>query len=89
MLIRGALEREGTIFELLVKLFALIVYAMIDDNRRDETEASIGRINAHDVEPIEEKLELLAQSARLLFVPLDFDCLERLPFGFGFPVALG
>ena len=81
LLIRGALEREGTILELLVKLFALIVYAMIDDNRRDETEASIGRINAHDVEPIEEKLELLAQSARLLFVPLDFDCLE--------PEALG
>ena len=77
----SALEREGTIFELLVKLVALIVYAMIDDNRRDETEASIGRINAHDVEPIEEKLELLAQSARLLFVPLDFDCLE--------PEALG
>ena len=51
-----ALERKGGILELLVKHFALVVYAMIDDNRQEETEASIGRVDAHDVESIEEKL---------------------------------
>ena len=34
-----ALECERRIVELLLELFALIVYAMMDDNRRDETKA--------------------------------------------------
>ena len=43
---RCALERKGGILELLVKHFALIVYAMIDDNRQEETEASIAKLAA-------------------------------------------
>ena len=39
----SALEREGTILELLIKFLVLIVYTMIDDNRLDETEAT-GRV---------------------------------------------
>ena len=58
-----ALERES-IIELVLKLFVLIVYAMMDDNRRDETKASIGSVDAHDAELIEEKLE-----ARCLGLP--------------------
>ena len=50
-----ALEREGALLELLVKLFALVVYAMTDDNRGDETEASIGRVDAQDIEPMDRK----------------------------------
>ena len=85
---RCALERECAIVELLLELFALIVYAMVDDNRQDETKARIGRVDAHDVDA-NEKLELIAQSARCLVVSLDVDRLERLPLGFGLPVALG
>ena len=58
-----ALERDS-IIELVLKLFVLIVYAMMDDNRRDETKASIGSVDAHDAELIEEKLK-----ARCLRLP--------------------
>ena len=51
----------------------------MDDNRRDETKARIGGVDANDVDAIEEKLQLMAQSARCLVVSLDVDRLERLP----------
>ena len=45
---RGALKREGALLELLVKLFALVVYAVLDDHRGDVTEARVGHVDAHD-----------------------------------------
>ena len=87
---RCALQCESRIVELLLELFALIVHAMMDDNRRDEPKARIGGVDAHDVDAIEEKLQLIAQSARCLVVSLlDVDRLELLPLGFRLPVALG
>ena len=55
-------------------------YATIPDNRLDETEACIGCVYAaHNKEKIQEKFELIAQSARCLLPLLDFHCLESLP----------
>ena len=53
--------------------------------------ALFGSVNAHDVDPtqIEQKLELIAQSARRrLLLSLDVNLLKRFPLGFGFTVTV-
>ena len=62
---RGALEREGALLELLLKLFALVVYAVLHDHTGHITYSRVGRVDEHHVHPIEQKLELIAQSARM------------------------
>ena len=86
---RGALEREGAILELLVKLLALIVDAMKHHRGHEEREVGIGPVEAHDIEAIEEKLGMMAQGGGNLLLVLDVDRLERLPHGSGFLHALG
>ena len=61
----------------------------MDDNREGETKVLIGCDNAHDVDVIREKLQLMAQSVRCLVVSLDVDRLEHLPLGFGLLSRLG
>ena len=76
---RGALERKGAFLELVVKLIAVVVYATLDYHRGYVTEAHIGLVNAHDVYPIKQKLELIAQSIRrrCLLSSFNVDCLKH------------
>ena len=62
----GALEGEGAVLELVVELAALVVDAVVLDDRGDEAEAGVGGVDAHGVDAVEEELEDLAEGRGVL-----------------------
>ena len=82
----GALEGERAVVELVLELAALVVDAVVRDDRRDQAKARVGSVDAHGVDPVQEKLERLAEDARpwLLVHGLG----DELPLGLGLVVAL-
>ena len=63
----GARKSHCAIVQLILKLIALVLDAVVHDNRRDQSKPRIGAINAHDVEATQKKLERVANGLRLIF----------------------
>ena len=85
---RGALQSDGAVAELVLKLAALVVDAVVLDDGRDQAEPCVRRVDAHDVDAVEEKLQRLAERARLV-VRGFHELADVFPLGFGLRVALG
>ena len=61
---RSETERNRAGVDPFLELSALVVDAVVADHRRNGPEPGVGRVDAHDVEAFEEKLETLAKHRR-------------------------
>ena len=85
---RGALQSDGAVAELVLKLAALVVDAVVLDDGRNHAEPGVCGVDAHDVDAVEEKLQRLAERARLV-VRGFHELADVLPLGLGLLIALG